>query len=114
MDWADLTEKHHGSAPQGMIRPHGHHKVFKKGIGKKMQRYAKKSQEILEKYGIDWKKGKDNLMWASNVKGVHTTDVAKQVYAILKRADATGGRSAVVRALNTEVEALFMSLSKFK
>lgn len=96
-DWGDLTEQYHGPKPDDMTRPHGHHIVFKEGNAK-AQPYLERSKAVLEKHGIDWYTGSENLIWAPN-RG-HSAANAKQVAEILEAADeAGGGRDAIVKAL---------------
>ncbi|MFD1801384.1 Rhs-family protein [Mixta tenebrionis] len=45
------------------------------------------SKNILGKYDIDPVNDLSNLMWASNVEGVHTTENAKKVALELVKAD---------------------------
>lgn len=61
-------------------------------------------QAILAKYGIDPWMDVENLVWAPNIKGMHTTDRLQEVVDLLKAADATKGakkvrKAAVVSAL---------------
>jgi len=59
-----------------------------------------KSKAILEKHRIDWLKGPENLVWAPNIEGLHTEEMAKMVYEKLKMADdAKGTKKAVVKTL---------------
>ena len=36
---------------------------------------------------IDWLKGPENLVWAPNIEGLHTEEMAKMVYEALAYAD---------------------------
>ena len=57
----------------------GYHIVFKEGSGKQKE-WVLKSKAILEEYEIDWLKGPENLVWAPNIEGLHTEEMAKMVY----------------------------------
>ena len=64
-----------------------------------------KSKAILEEYEIDWLKGPENLVWALNIEGLHTEEMAKKVYEALAYADITYSdpklaKKAVVDALS--------------
>jgi hypothetical protein len=96
--WGEYLKKIKGPAPPGMINPHAHHIVFKKGRGA-MIKYLKKSKAILEKHGIDWLKGKENLVWAPNKN--HTKKAAKYVSEALKKADKLGGKESVIKELES-------------
>lgn len=102
VDWGKILEEDHGVAkpsPEEMENAHAHHIVFKEGSGKQKE-WVLKSKAILEKYDIDWLKGKENLVWAPNIEGLHTEEMAKMVYEKLKMADdAKGTKKAVVKAL---------------
>ncbi|MBB1355947.1 AHH domain-containing protein [Pseudoalteromonas sp. SR45-5] len=78
---------------------HAHHIVFKEGSGKQKE-WVLKSKAILEKHNIDWLKGKENLVWAPNIEGLHTEEMAKLVYEHLEEAeDEYGTPEAVIEAL---------------
>lgn len=82
---------------------HAHHIVFKEGSGKQKE-CVLKSKAILEKHNIDWLKGPENLVWAPNIEGLHTEEMAKKVYEALAYADLTHSdpklaKKAVVTAL---------------
>ncbi len=80
---------------------HAHHIVFKEGSGKQKE-WVLKSKAILEKHNIDWLKGKENLVWAPNIEGLHTEEIAKMVYKALADADKTKPpktKKAVIKAL---------------
>ena len=62
-----------------------------------MKKYLDESKAILEKYGVDWYKGADNLIWAPNKN--HSAKAAKAVRDALKNADKTGSKEEVVKAL---------------
>jgi Pretoxin HINT domain/Domain of unknown function (DUF4280)/A nuclease family of the HNH/ENDO VII superfamily with conserved AHH len=96
-DWGGYLKKLVGPPPPGMINPHAHHIVFKKGRGA-MIKYLDKSKAVLDKHGIDWLKGKENLVWAPNKN--HSTQVAKQVSEALEKADKLGGKEAVLKELD--------------
>ena len=77
----------------------GYHIVFKEGSGKQKE-WVLKSKAILEEYEIDWLKGPENLVWAPNIEGLHTEEMAKMVYEELAYAHETKGtEKAVVKAL---------------
>ncbi|WP_159244481.1 RHS repeat-associated core domain-containing protein [Tenacibaculum maritimum] len=97
-DWKGHLEKISGTkSPSGMERPHAHHIVFKKGHANQ-QAILKESKSILEKYKIDWLKGKENLTWAPNKN--HSKKAAQRVLDALKIADKKGTREAIVDALS--------------
>ena len=85
-------------APSWMVNPHAHHIVFKKGRGA-MVEYLDESKEILERYGIDWLKGAENLVWAPNKN--HSEAAARAVRNALKEADEVVGatRDDIVKKL---------------
>ncbi|WP_299009180.1 RHS repeat-associated core domain-containing protein [uncultured Shewanella sp.] len=98
--WGNLLRKlGGGEPPAGMNNPHAHHIVFKKGRGKKMKAYLEDSKRILEKYDIDWYKGKENFVWAPNKN--HSTDAARVVNEALRKADAKiGTKKSITDALS--------------
>ena len=54
------------------------------------------------KHEIDWLKGPENLVWAPNIEGLHTEEMAKIVYEELAEADNTKPpktKKAVINAL---------------
>ncbi len=77
-------------APKTMPRPHEHHILYKKGIGKSQQELVQEGQVILRKYDIDPIKGGENLIQAPNIKGQHTIGNLDEVVQRLKDADAAG------------------------
>ena len=82
-----------------MENAHAHHIVFKEGSGKQKE-WVLKSKAILEKHEIDWLKGPENLVWAPNIEGLHTEEMAKKVYGALQEAhDLEGTPEAVTEAL---------------
>ncbi|MFK6999564.1 AHH domain-containing protein [Flavobacterium oreochromis] len=95
-NWGAYLKKLIGPPPKWMINPHAHHIVFKKGRGA-MVKYLDKSKAILEKHGIDWLKGKENLVWAPNKN--HSTKAAKYVSEALEKADKLGGKESVIKEL---------------
>ena len=105
--WGKILEKDHGVAkpsPEEMENAHAHHIVFKEGSGKQKE-WVLKSKAILEKHEIDWLKGPENLVWAPNIEGLHTEEMAKKVYEALAYADITYSdpklaKKAVVDALS--------------
>lgn len=96
-DWGAYLRKLKGPPPAGMVNPHAHHVVFKKGRGA-MVKYLDKSKTILEKHEIDWLKGKENLVWAPNKN--HSLQAAKRVSEALEKADKLGGKDAVLKELD--------------
>ncbi len=99
--WGKILEKDHGVAkpsPEEMENAHAHHIVFKEGSGKQKE-WVLKSKAILEKHEIDWLKGPENLVWAPNIEGLHTEEMAKKVYEALALADEDGEKEDVVEAL---------------
>lgn len=102
--WGKVTEGYHGPKPDDMVRPHGHHIVYKHGRGATQRRILAESKEILERNGIDWYTGGDNLIWAPN--RAHTTANAQAVLDALKAADGQG-RQAVIDALRNAGRNIF-------
>ncbi|TMO01731.1 RHS repeat-associated core domain-containing protein, partial [Pseudoalteromonas sp. S558] len=98
-----ILEEEHGVAkpsPEEMENAHAHHIVFKEGSGKQKE-WVLKSKAILEEYKIDWLKGPENLVWAPNIEGLHTEEMAKKVYGALQQAhDLEGTPEAVTDALS--------------
>ena len=94
--WGNYLKSLIGPPPPGMVNPHAHHIVFKKGRGS-MVKYLDKSKAILEKHGIDWLKGVENLVWAPNKN--HSKQAAKKVSQALEKADKAGGKDAVIKEL---------------
>ncbi|WP_226658918.1 AHH domain-containing protein [Pseudalkalibacillus hwajinpoensis] len=81
-----------GDPPNGMINPHAHHILFKKGLGEKQQKLVQEGQEILDSYGIDPIIGKENLIWAPNaVVGQHSIDALEEVVNRLRAVEEMGG-----------------------
>lgn len=97
-DFGELTTTFHGARPPGMEAPHGHHIVFKKGVGARQQALIAQAKEILERNGIDWYTGPHNLTWAPNVAGQHNVANVRAVLQRLQAADGDG-RDAVIAAL---------------
>ena len=95
-DWGKLLTKLKGPKPPGMPNPHAHHIVFKKGKPSQQADLAI-SKGILEKHGIDWYKGKENLVWAPNKN--HSDAAARTVREALQEADKKGTRKAVEETL---------------
>ncbi|WP_371025332.1 polymorphic toxin-type HINT domain-containing protein [Paraclostridium ghonii] len=91
-----------GPPPEGMIDPHAHHILFKKGRGKIQQELVKEGQAILRKYDIDPIFGKENLVWAPNrVKGQHSTEVVEELVSKLKETDDFFGEyDEIIEILN--------------
>ena len=69
--------------PEGLTYPHGHHIVFKGFFNDSRGKYVSQSQAILKHFNIDID-DPANLMWASNVEGVHTAANAELIYNRLK------------------------------
>ena len=81
-----------GDPTKGMIDPHAHHILFKKGIGAAQQALVDEGQAILRKVGIDPIYGKENLVWAPwRVSQQHGIDSLSHVVSKLKELDALGG-----------------------
>jgi len=95
--WGPYLTKLKGAPPAWMVEKwgrtmvHAHHIVFKGGRGV-IGKYAGESRTILEKHGIDWMKGADNLVWAPNKN--HSIKAAKAVRDALKKVDDAGGSAA--------------------
>ena len=81
--WSDVLRKLGIPIPDGLTNAHGHHIVFKGVFRGKKAQYIRQSKQILVRFGIGIN-DPANLMWASNVKGVHTVDNAKLIYNRLK------------------------------
>lgn len=105
-NWGDLTTKFHGPKPRDMERPHGHHIVFKNGNGPRQRALLDRAKEILERNGIDWLEGGENLTWAPNVAGQHTLKNVQAVLELLEAADPNGP-SAVAEALRNAGRNIF-------
>ena len=81
-----------GDPPKGMVDPHAHHILYKKGRGAKQQELVREGQEILERAGIDPILGPENLVWAPNrVSGQHRIDDARDIVKKMKEVEAAGG-----------------------
>ncbi len=87
------------SAPDGMVDPHAHRILFKLGREGKQRDLVIEGMEILLKYDINPIFGRENLIWAPNIAGQHTTEALQKVVDELRRADSRGTRKAVERAL---------------
>ena len=83
-----------------MDDPHAHHMVFKGNFFHRpaMRKALLRSRAVMEKHGLNWYSGRENLVWAPNKAGQHTTANAKAVADILEAADVRG-KKAVVKAL---------------
>jgi hypothetical protein len=90
-----------GDPPQGMIDPHAHHILFKKGLGAAQKALVEEGQGILTKHGIDPIFGFDNLVWAPNrIAGQHDIDALQKVVDTLRKIDEAGGTKAdIIEAL---------------
>lgn len=98
-DWGKYLSKDLGvPKPLDMENAHAHHIVFKQGSSA-AKPILDKSKAILEAHGIDWLKGKENLIWAPN-KG-HSLENATRVLEALQDAhqDGKGTKTEVVNAL---------------
>lgn len=74
--------------PDGITNPHGHHIVFKGLFLNDMRGpIVSQSQAILERFGIGINDSA-NLMWASNVSGVHTDENAQAILDRLLKKEA--------------------------
>ncbi|MBD5465423.1 MAG: hypothetical protein HDR22_06340 [Lachnospiraceae bacterium] len=83
LSWSDFLIALGIPKPTGLTRPHGHHIVFKGNFSNKIAIPVSASKEILEHFKIDIN-DPANLMWASNIEGVHTEINAQKVLARLK------------------------------
>ena len=89
-----------GAAPDGMIDPHAHHILFKKGLGAGQQELVEEGQDILRRVGIDPIYGVENLTWAPNIEGQHVTANLREVVDRLRDLDSVGaGYEDFVEAL---------------
>ena len=95
-----------GSAPKGMVDPHAHHILFKKGNGVAQQALVKEGQKILKDFDIDPIYGVENLAWAPNrVAGQHGIDALQNVVERLKLVrDFGGNRVDIVKELELLAE----------
>ncbi|WP_232230193.1 AHH domain-containing protein [Bacillus sp. J37] len=92
IDFGKYLRKLVGDPPAGMINPHAHHILFKKGLGEAQQQLVQEGQELLRRYGIDPIIGKENLVWAPNaVIGQHSLGALENVVNHLKTVEAEGG-----------------------
>ncbi|UBH21469.1 AHH domain-containing protein [Macrococcus armenti] len=100
-DYGALLRSYVGDPPEWMVRPHAHHIIYKRGLGLKQRRLSKRGQEILRHYGIDPIKGPENLVWAPNVKGLHTAENLEKIVDELERVYLEGGsRNEIQMVLN--------------
>lgn len=87
-DWTEYLEEQIGPAPP-MPRPHGHHVLFKKGIGPAQQALVEEGQTILRRRaGIDPIWGLQNLTFAPNIAGQHDFEALEAVVVRLRALDA--------------------------
>lgn len=94
-----LTE-HVGGPPAGMIEPHAHHILFKKGLGEAQQELVQEGQTILRKAGIDPIFGPENLVWAPlRAGGQHGPEALENVVSTLRSLDGIGSYRDFVEAL---------------
>ncbi|QIH76152.1 hypothetical protein GTN31_07235 [Macrococcoides canis] len=63
-----------GGPQKWIYRPHAHHILYKMGKGKVQKELVNIGQKILREYDIDPIFGLENLVWAPNVKGLHSED----------------------------------------
>jgi len=95
VDWGAYLKKLTGtSPPSSMVNPHAHHIVFKNGRGTAMKKVLAESKAILEKHGIDWLKGKENLVWAPNKN--YSLKAAEAVRDALQEAEQLHGTKAAI------------------
>ena len=81
-----------GDPPEGMVDPHAHHILYKKGKGAKQQELVQEGQRILRGAGIDPILGPENLTWAPNrVAGQHGVDDLSELVETLRAVEAAGG-----------------------
>ena len=81
-----------GDSPKGMIDPHAHHILFKKGHGTAQQALVDEGQAILRGVGIDPIYGKENLVWAPwRVSKQHGIDSLRKVVDELRALERAGG-----------------------
>ena len=80
-----------------MERPHAHHALYKN-----WHEMVEEAQDILWEYDIDPFVGLENLCWAPNIKGQHSTKHMKSVVGGLKaRYNDGDSREDIVEFLNT-------------
>ncbi len=81
-----------GPPPEGMVDPHAHHIVFKKGNGQKQKGLSRRGHALLRRFGIDPIFGKENLVWAPNrVAGQHKLDTLEFNVKKLEDVESEGG-----------------------
>jgi hypothetical protein len=84
-------EKMIGPPPKGMLNPHAHHILFKRGLGEAQKDLVREGQAILRKVGIDPIFGPEVLVWAPNgVEGQHGIDALQTVMRELRALDEAG------------------------
>jgi len=106
-DWGRYLEKQGVEAPLAMYRPHAHHILFRKGLGPTQQAMVEEGQRILRNAaGLDPIWAPENLVWAPNGRGTHSTERLAEVVAKLKGIQAANGKPqdyiAALRALGVE------------
>ena len=92
----DVMERRHrqtlldevGPPPVGMDRPHAHHILPQRGIGPRRQELVREGRAILEEHGIDPVEDAENLTWAPNVQGQHTTEKVEALVEDLRERNA--------------------------
>ncbi len=90
-NWGTFLRSLIGDPPDGMIRAHAHHILFKEGLGEAQKALVQEGQKILYHYGIDPIKGVENLVWAPNIKGQHTTAALEHIVSELRNIFNLGG-----------------------
>ena len=100
--WGRYLEDLIGPSPEGMINPHAHHILFKKGLGAVQQALVEEGQAILRRHGIDPIYGKENLVWAPyKIAEQHHTSVLTHTVETLRAVEeAGGGREGIVAMLH--------------
>jgi RHS repeat-associated protein len=96
--WLKKLRDQGQKVPDGMVNPHGHHILFKVGIGEYQQRIVKIGQKILRSVGIDPIEGLENLVIADNVAEVHTRETLVALFRDLW-VNRHGGYDVIVEVL---------------
>jgi hypothetical protein len=78
--WSDILVALGIPQPLGLTNPHSHHIVFKGVFNDIRGIPVRNSQAILQRFNIDVINDTSNLMWASNIKDVHTAINAQKIY----------------------------------
>jgi hypothetical protein len=80
----------------GMSRPYAHHIVQQvSNPNSPLEKIARESRDILRRNGIDPLMGRENLVWAPNVKGVHGRAVQEELLQALRAAEGGGKRNII-------------------